>query len=227
MNILKKLFGKDSSADLQTAKQGTAYQQLIDAVKLNPDSVDFTQLRLAYAASTNYDPYNVKDNLTLKIKEFAEALQQENSERIIAASEQVLAIAPLYVWAHVQANYHYGQVGNTERVAYYQKFVKHWWDSLSQSGDGRSHLTAFIVVNLNEEFTALNLLQAQQQQQRLEEQTGHFFDVWTVRNPKTGERAEIYFNIDLVVKGVQEGRAQLPSKTDIQLAAEYRRQPPQ
>jgi hypothetical protein len=106
----------------------------------------------------------------------------------------------------------YLSTNQEEKVVPHQQFLRCCIRSIYQSGSGQSYQTAYVVISLDEEYELIGFLSAMEgftyrRQRRYVEHGGHRLDIFEVRNTKTGEKSEIYFNLDLVFKGVAEGRA--------------------
>lgn len=195
-----------------------AYRDFLAAARIDPGDVDFTLLRLAYASSSVYDPYGVKEDLVRARRELGEIAEGDATYRAISAANKVLEKNYLLLSAHMRAALAYKQAGDEEKAAYHQTFGGSLVQSILQSGDGSSFRSAFVVVSLDEQYAMLPVLgavrggqQLQLQRQRLSSHEGHMFDVFEVSDMKTGGNSEVYFNIDLIVKAVQEGRVEMPS----------------
>jgi hypothetical protein len=69
-------------------------------------------------------------------------------------------------------------------------------DSILSSGDGRSHETAFVVIDISEEYDVLRRLGLQPAGQRLSFHKSGICDVLTVITPQTGDSSELYFRLE-------------------------------
>ncbi len=69
--------------------------------------------------------------------------------------------------------------------------------SILQSGDGQSPETAFVVINVREEYILMELLGLTMQKQSVLESGGHIYDRLEVVDSETGEERELYFNVDI------------------------------
>jgi hypothetical protein len=68
-------------------------------------------------------------------------------------------------------------------------------DSILASGNGATAQTAFVVIAVDEEYSAIAKLSLKSGRQRLLKNDGHRFDVLDVTD-KDGRTSTLYFNID-------------------------------
>ncbi len=171
------------------------YTSLLEAARADPDNVDFTELRIAYASSPAYDPYRTP---CVSYTTICELIEGNEMEAVIEQVERILDEHYLDIQAHTLATIAYEALGDQTRVEYHKRFAAGLLHSILQSGDGTSFETAFKVVDLSEEYALLLALNAEVLRQELRQHEGHFFDVLEVRFSGIGQDAIIYFNIDLI-----------------------------
>lgn len=171
------------------------YEELLAGAKRDPHGADFTELRLAYTQSTEYDPYSPPDDNTLTA--LATALDAGDLQGAIDAIGHLLTSRYLDIEAHTYATSVYKQLGDEVKSTYHKLFAEGLVRSIMQSGNGRSYQTAFVVVDVAEEYALLKVLGIDSAPQSLREYGGHHFDVFEIHNAHTGETTETYFNIDL------------------------------
>ncbi len=170
------------------------YSELLGVAKLDPDTVDFKELRSAYAMSPDYAPYALdKEGLAL----LNQAHGEGNAQMMATMAERLLKSNYLDIDAHLAAAAAYKGIGDAVRSSYHAKFWKRLLDSIVASGNGRTCQTAFTVISVAEEYALLKALRIQPVSQSLMDAGGHHFDVFEYVNGQTGETMEMYFNIDL------------------------------
>lgn len=202
---------------LQGEGRERSWLDLLREAKPEPDNADMTSLRYAYARSDEYDPYYVESGINLAIRETREAAESGDWHRTIEAAGRVLAMNYMHLETHFHIIQAFLETGEKEKVVPHQHFLRSCLRSVHQSGDGQSERTAFIVISLDEEYSFLRLIGPMEGfqyegQRRFAERNGHGFDVFEVHQAKTGQEVEIYFNIDLIRKGVADGRAGEPQQ---------------
>jgi len=195
-----------------------SWLDLLNEAKPEPDHADMTSLRYAYARSDEYDPYYAERGIYLAIRETREAAESGDWHTTIKSARQVLAMNYMHLGTHSHIIKAYLETGEKEKVIPHQHFLRSCLRSVHQSGDGQSYRTAYIAISLDEEYMFLNFIGGPvlgleyQGQQRFAEHNGHGFDIFEVQQAKTGQEGEIYFNIDLIRKGVADGRAREPQQ---------------
>ena len=169
------------------------YAELLDAAKRNPETVDFKELRISYAQSVEYNPYNLCIDT---YKSIAKVIHEKDSEIAIKEIDRLLEKCYLDIDAHAISSSICKKMGNEAESLYHLKFVKGILNSILQSDDGRSYETALTVISIQEEHAVLRSLGIKPTNHSLEEHDGHQFDVFDFYDPETGQVAKIYFNID-------------------------------
>lgn len=185
---------------------------LLEEAKPEPDDADITSLRYAYALSDEYDPYYQKNEIEAGVRETRQAAEAEDWQTTIQAATRVLGINYMHMETHWHLVDAYLRTGQETQAVPHQHFLRSCLRSIHQSGLGQSYSTAYVVISQEEETYFLRFQGAMegvvvQRPRRYLEHEGHRFDLFQVQDGKTGERSEIYFNLDLVFRGIAEGRA--------------------
>lgn len=176
------------------------YEALLAALKKDPGGVDYTALRMAYADSGRYAPFQRDEKIrgemyaALKAKEYAKAL---------ADAQAILKEDYVDIDAHVVAAEAYAGLKNLDRARYHGKITKGLIDSILQSGDGKSPETAYKVISVIEEEVVLADLHWKPVKQVTIEVRGHEYDRFDVLDPRTNQPQTIYFNVDLQTEWVK------------------------
>jgi len=170
-----------------------SYAKLLAAAMADPEAADFAELRLAYAARPDFDPYH----LALESRQAIEkALGEEPSPAAIEVLDQALAANYVDAEAHMAAALLHEQAGDRAKSDYHKKFARGLILSILESGDGRSPETAFVVIGIWEEYLLLNVLGLSPTRQGLFEHGGSHYDSISVTQGETSQAAELFFNID-------------------------------
>jgi hypothetical protein len=170
------------------------YDDLLDAAKDDPESVDFHTLRMAYTRARSYAPYMQDAG---SVKRLREALRDGDAEGALDAVDDLLALNYLDIEAHMAADYVYTKLEAYDQSAYHRAFARGLIQAILATGDGRNYDSAFIVLNVSEEYTVLRVMGLVPTRQRLVEHQRHWFDVVDGRHPESGEMIAVVFNIDL------------------------------
>lgn len=168
------------------------YDTLLERVK-RQEEVDFQELRFAYTETKQYDPYG--EDRETRTAMFA-ALSGKQYEQALLSSEKILTANYLDVNGHFAAYVAHRELGNADKADYHKNIVQKLLKSISDSGDGKTIATAFVVISTGEEYALFNYLGVRATAQALIEDKGHHYDKMTVKDPKTELEAVYYFNVD-------------------------------
>jgi len=175
------------------------YYSLLDSVK-NVLSNDFFTLRMAYTKTKVYDPYDVEiDNLRKKIKL---NIEEKKFEEALEIANIILEKRYIDIKTHSYCSYIYEQLDDSAKSKYHRDIYNGLLNSIYFSGDGKSPKTAFIVMEISEEYDLLNYLRLNQSEQYLIIKDGYSFDRIKVFDENI--ETELFFNIDLALKRFSE-----------------------
>ena len=181
-------------AAVASAQQSSTpqYAQLVERLKNGDTSVDFGELRMAYAASPKYD----FDTDAEARKSMFAALQNRDYKRAIGIAEKALDQDYVDMDAHFVLEQANKAGGDDKQAAFHHTVVKGLIESILKSGDGAGYDTAYKVIAIREEYIVLQVKGLQLIQQSLDRQGKHQFDVIEGADEQK-QRHRIYFNIDL------------------------------
>ncbi|HEY8223779.1 MAG TPA: DUF4919 domain-containing protein [Pyrinomonadaceae bacterium] len=168
------------------------YDLLVEKAKQKDPSVNFTELRVAFYESPNYHPLTPM----MTYRPLNAALAQRNYEEALKIAESVLEKNFVEVNAHMVAQIAYQETGNAERAELHKFMADGLLSSIKSSGDGKSTVTAFQVISINEEYGLLRSLGLRPIKQALLQDKGHSYDALTVIDPQTNQQSIVYFNVD-------------------------------
>ncbi len=155
-------------------------------------------LRMKYAASTAYNPY---DDAVSEIRvQCSEAMFNKDFARAIELAERGLRRDPYNIPLLIVEASAYRATGDTAKA---DEARARWFglmDSILEAGDGLSYATAFRVISIDEEDAVLRALQLTSTEKRSVQRRGVEYDVLQARDTQTGENREVYFNVDLPKK---------------------------
>jgi uncharacterized protein DUF4919 len=171
----------------------SSYATLLERAKKGDQSVDFKELRLAYAETAQYKPYGADRASRQKMfdglnaKEYAQALE---------LAEKILAVNFLDMNGQFGAFIAHRELGNADKAAYHKFLFDGLVNSVHKSGDGKSTSTAFVVISTDEEYVLLNWLGLRATGQSLIREDDHVFDLMKAVDRETNDVVSYYFNID-------------------------------
>jgi len=181
-----------SAQNTTQATEKTKYELLLEKVKLNDQTVDFTELRTAFFESPDFHPLTPM----MTYRPLYNAVTQKNYVEALKIAQSVLAKNFVEVNAHMVAHLAYQETGNAERAQFHKFMADGLLNSIKASGDGRSMDTAFVVISINEEYGLLRSLGRRPIKQELVPNKDHRYDALTVIDLQTNQERVIYFNVD-------------------------------
>ncbi|MBI3677752.1 MAG: DUF4919 domain-containing protein [Proteobacteria bacterium] len=205
---LALLFARAAFAD-DTASS-SRYDDLVARAQQGDSDVDYTELRLAYAQTKQYDPYSANNEALFK--QSWDALQAKDCATVLAKSAELLKLDYTRIPIHVMRESCLKQQGDEAEAERELGVAKGLALSLLASGDGKSTATAFKVVTLNEESFVLVHYGLSKERQALVNENGKQFDL-IEGTDKTGVKIGVYFDVSLLFAGLA-GKLQQPDKKE-------------
>jgi hypothetical protein len=175
------------------------YYSLLDSVK-NGTSDDFFTLRMAYAKTALYEPYG-KDIKELQ-KKMVSYIEKKDFQKALAIADDILKKKYVDIKTHLDCSQIYEQLKDTVKSNYHYNFYKGLINSIYLSGDGKSVKTAFIVIEIPEEYDLMEWLNLKPLGQYWLIKDGFHFDVVKVSDGI--EEKELFFNVDLPLKKISK-----------------------
>ena len=178
------------------------YAVLLARAKLDPARADFAKLRLAFTKTADYQPYGTSPS---DYKEVEAATQAGDWERARGLVDALLQRNYVRIRSHYFAWLIYRRDGDEERAKHHRAFMDGLFRSITTSGDGKTQDTAFVVINVEEEYDVLGLTGLKMLGQSLQHENGRDFDVLTVQR-EGSEPVKLYFDITLPWKNSPFGK---------------------
>jgi hypothetical protein len=174
---------------------GAAYRALLEKAKADPDSVDFAELRRAFARTDAYSPRSTEEFDPSAVEH-----ERKNGER--AAALQALDQALAGFWVDPRAQLYAfevcGRLGEEERARMHRRFLQKILEAILKDRDGRSFEQAWPVLSVREEYLILEAHDLDRPHtQSLVEHEGHHYDIHTFRGEDDAQELRLYFNIDV------------------------------
>lgn len=187
----------EATPDKRAGKKGV-YAQLLAKLKNGDTSIDFKELRLSSVESDDADTGEADRDLRRKL---FEAYDAKNYKDAIKAGEAALKSGYLDIETHLVMALANREAADVKKFEFHKAVYLGLLNSILASGDGKSAKTAFVVINVGEEYAVLNALELKRGSQSLQNVDGHKYDVLNVTDTKTNERKDVFFNIDIVWAG--------------------------
>lgn len=189
-------FSKDAVTSTQKSTDSLNYNTLLERVKASNPDIDFFQLRMVYANTSDYDPYN--DELSNYKKSMYDALNDNNYKEAIEHARGILKRNYVDIDAHLVCEIAYDGLKNAEKRDYHSYIADGLIESILHSGDGKSPETAFIIIDISEEYEVLRSLELRFISQELLGGSKGPCDLLKAYNPESGDTLGIYFNVSIL-----------------------------
>ena len=168
------------------------YQTLLVRLKRGDTTVDFLELRRAYADSTEYIDGSDPD----ESKAMISAFHKGDYDQAIVHSKKVLEKCYLDIEAHQFAYLANREMHIQEEAEFHHRIAHGLIQAIFQTGDGKSRETAWEVLSTHEEYVILHVLGLMPGKQSLIRAGKHSYDELEAVDPKTEQNVTLYFNID-------------------------------
>jgi hypothetical protein len=185
------------AAPLAVSDQPSEYAVLLASLKAGKTDIDYTRLRLSYMDSPEYKA--AKDNSKSE-DAMTDALNKKDYPTALKNAEAVLASNYVNIDAHFVALVANREMGAVDQAEFHRTVFRGLVSSIRNSGDGKSPETAWVVINVHEEYVILRILGFTPGEQSLLHNNGHSYDVMKVKNAKDGTGQTFYFNVDIPFK---------------------------
>lgn len=170
------------------------YHELLAAAQQEPQNADYHSLRMAYTRSDAYRPYA---NDLPTVEQMRAALQAHNMPVALEAVQTLLDTNYLDIEAHIVADYIFVRMDEPDRSAFHRIFGKGLLDAIRATGDGTRFETAYIVIDIPEEYVLLRVAGLRMKRQSLQKHDGQWFDVIEAEDVRSGQQQRVYFNVNI------------------------------
>jgi hypothetical protein len=181
----------------QQQEAPSEYASLLARAKNGDVTVDFKQLRFSYMESP--ERHQAKDTDEQR-RDMFKSLSGKDYKKAIADAEVVLAEEYVDMDGHFVEYIAYRELHEAEKSNFHQSVFRSLLQSITDSGDGKSAQTAYVVISTHEEYVVLNALGLKPGQQSLHHEDGHNYDVLKATDPKSNATVTLYFNVDIPFK---------------------------
>lgn len=188
--VSASLFGMIGSDD-------DAWKAFHTRMKAFDTTLDYTQVRMAYAASSEYRPYGLQADKLLE--RASVAVDAEDFARARVLVDSMFIHQPLYNDAYVAKAWLLDKMGEADSARMYRRITDGLMASLVSSGNGRSAATAMVVISSSEEYAYINTFELTSLHQELKEEGIKRYDVITCRTTD-GDTVQLWFNVDIQMK---------------------------
>jgi len=185
--VVASLFGMTMTDD-DTWKAFHARMKAFDT------TLDYTQVRMAYVASSAYQPY--ESSARELLGRVSTAVEEKDLARARLLIDSALAGQPLYNESYAAKAWILDKMGEADSARMYRRIMDGLMESLISSGNGRSAATAMVVISTSEEYAYMNTFDLTFLHQALQQVDGKRHDLMTCRTAD-GDTVQLWFNVDL------------------------------
>ena len=175
-------------------EQKSEYGDLLARVKEGELSVDFQRLRFSYMESPER---RAAKDVSQERAEMGRAIADRNFGRALELSEVVLKAAFIDIDGHLTACVANEELQQKWWSDYHKNVFGRLLDSILNWGDGQTAATAHKVISIQEEYAVLRVLGVTPARQSLHRADGHSYDVFSVKDDRSGEDMQVFFNVDI------------------------------
>ncbi len=175
-------------------EQKSEYGDLLARVKEGELSVDFQRLRFSYMESPER---RAAKDVSQERAEMGRAIADRNFGRALELSEVVLKAAFIDIDGHLTACVANEELQQKWWSDYHKNVFGRLLDSILNWGDGQTAATAYKVISIQEEYAVLRVLGVTPARQSLHRADGHSYDVFSVKDDRSGEDMQVFFNVDI------------------------------
>jgi hypothetical protein len=174
--------------------QDSTYRHLLARLKARDTTIDFTALRLSFAASEDYAPYG--SDADVHHDSLGAALERGDFRRALTEADSALAIDYLDVRTHVLRAYAAEQLGDDATASWHRAVAALLVRSVAQSGTGTVD-SPYVVISVAEEYALLYMNGYRRTQQVVGQCGTRPCDVLDAENQETGAKQTFHFDISL------------------------------
>jgi Domain of unknown function (DUF4919) len=175
----------------------SGYASLLARVKSGDLSVDFQRLRFSYMDSP--ERHAAKD-ISSERREMFAAVNGKDYKKAIQKADAVLANEFVDMDAHAVEAAAHREIQETEKADFHQAVFSGLLKSITDSGDGKSKKSAFVVISVDEEYVVLRILGLRPNKQSVAHDGAHSYDVMETIDLASGNAVTLYFNVDIPFK---------------------------
>lgn len=179
--------------DAPASPTSPTYEEMVGKLKQGDLSIDFTDLRMKYAASPQYEPEEGSE----EVKKMYEALNQKDFQGALKTANGVLDKQYVNIDAHIVASEAYKGLNNDPMAKLQHDIVVGLMRSILGSGSGASPASAYKVISIAEEYALMRLMGWRPQKQSYLHQGTRSYDAMEVLDTQDQSILTVYFNVTL------------------------------
>lgn len=170
-----------------------SYDDMVKKVQGGDLSIDFTDLRMKYAAGSKYEPEEGSD----QIKEMYRKLNAKDFKGALDEANAVLAKQYVNIEAHVVASFASAGLQDEAARKLHHDIAVGLARSILDSGSGTSTDTAYKVISVQEEYAIMRLMGWMPGKQSYLNQGSRTYDKMEMIDQKDNSTVTRYFDVTL------------------------------
>ena len=175
------------------AQEPTAYSQLVERLKSGDRMVDFTELRMAFTETANYN------GLMMGVyRQLWNPLNAKDFEGALKVVDAVLQRNYAEPNAHMVAAIAHAQLGRQEESQFHRFVADGLVRSIMSQGDGKTQETAYRVIDISEEYAVFRMmgLTPRSQGSSAPKDGEPIVDTMSLLDNRTKEERVMYFAVE-------------------------------
>lgn len=173
------------------------YASILARVKNGDLSIDFQRLRYSYMDS----PERHAAKATIKERQdMITSLNKKDYKKAVQKADVVLANEFVDMDAQFVEAVAHRELQETEKADFHKAVFNGLLKSITDSGDGKSKESAFVVISVDEEYVVLRVMGLRPNKQSVAHDGGHSYDVMETIDSASGKAVTLYFNVDIPFK---------------------------
>lgn len=175
------------------ASRFLTYDEMVQQLKGGNFSIDFTDLRMKYAASPGYDPEAGSD----QVKSMYEKLNKNDYKAALAIANSVLDQQYVNIDAHMIASLAYDGLNDKASAEQHHNIAVGLINSILHSGSGASQSSPYVVISIGEEYALMRVLGWMPRKQSYIKEGKRSFDSIEAVDTKAHSIVTVYFDVSL------------------------------
>ncbi|HKF72868.1 MAG TPA: DUF4919 domain-containing protein [Stellaceae bacterium] len=168
---------------------------MLARAKNGEPGVDYQALRFAYAAKPDFNSYGLT-RVSHRDAMF-KAYQAGDCATAVKEASGLIEVNFVNIDAHIVSDICYSRLGNDAERTRHRAIAAGLIHSITDSGDGRTQQTAYVVISVDEKYRVLRLLGLKPGRQSLVGGDGYKFDQLDATKAD-GQTQSMFFNVDRV-----------------------------
>jgi uncharacterized protein DUF4919 len=183
-----------SEATSPLPRPAGSYDSLVARLRNGDRGIDYLSLRLAYAETPQYDPYDFRTESRTAMRA---AIAAGNYGKALVVAESILATNYVDIEAHLAAAESMHALGDPAKANYHGAIARGLVESIRTYASGRTPDSAIVVISILEEYMLLASQGLERKMQALTTCGGHPCDLLESVERASGKTRRLYFNVGI------------------------------